>query len=53
LKFELVNGSPSQEENKADEKPFWDDDLVDLGKDSFYTNQTQEINESYNNGAKD
>jgi hypothetical protein len=41
FKFELVNGSP--EENKKDEKLFWDDDLVDLGKDSFYTQHTQEV----------
>jgi hypothetical protein len=41
FKFELVNGSP--EESKKDEKLFWDDDLVDLGKDSFYTQHTQEV----------
>lgn len=44
FKFELVNGSP--EESKKDEKPFWDDDLVDLGKDSFYTQHTQDVSGS-------
>ena len=44
FKFELVNGSP--EENKKDEKLFWDDDLVDLGKDSFYTQHTQDVSGS-------
>ncbi len=39
--FEMVNKSP--EEGKKDEKLFWDDDLVDLGKDSFYTQHTQDV----------
>ena len=39
--FEMVNKSP--EESKKDEKLFWDDDLVDLGKDSFYTQHTQDV----------